>query len=363
MRLHGWMMMAVSGVCLTACMQAPAQVENRGEIFYGDRQLAALYEKINASAAYARQKTWEEEKQTRSAMVVSEEEDASESKPVLANVNSHSVRVAELQPVTVSNTPAPRVAQPVHAAAPAPKPAPFASAKTPVATNTTMHIVKPGETLFRISKDYNVPVDAIVQANQISDVTTVKAGHGLRIPSSNGTVVATASDVAPAAPITKPATQKIAYSKPLEQVSPKAPQPTVQQTAFIWPVKGPVVAQFGRQSGGLYNDGINIEAPHGTAVKAAAGGQVVYAGNELQGYGNLIILRHDNGWLTAYAHNDSLLVKRGQAVAQGQSIAKVGSSGKVDKPQLHFGVREGKEARNPLDILEGGKGVTLAAVR
>ena len=98
---------------------------------------------------------------------------------------------------------------------------------------------------------------------------------------------------------------------------------------------------------GRKNDGINIKAPLGTAVKAADAGTVAYAGNELKGFGNLILIKHHDGWITAYAHNDRLFVKKGQKVSRGEKIASVGSSGGVTSPQLHFEVRTGKKAVNP----------------
>jgi murein DD-endopeptidase MepM/ murein hydrolase activator NlpD len=116
---------------------------------------------------------------------------------------------------------------------------------------------------------------------------------------------------------------------------------------FIWPVKGKVLANFGRRGSGLHNDGINIAAEPNTPVKAADAGTVIYAGNELTAYGNLLLVRHANGYVTAYAHNKKLLVGRGDRVKQGQAIAHVGSTGDVDRPQLHFEIRKGERAVDP----------------
>jgi murein DD-endopeptidase MepM/ murein hydrolase activator NlpD len=116
---------------------------------------------------------------------------------------------------------------------------------------------------------------------------------------------------------------------------------------FIWPVRGKVLAKFGARGSGIHNDGINIEADPDTRVKAADGGMVIYAGNELAGYGNLLLVRHDKGFVTAYAHNKKLLVKRGTRVKQGQAIALVGATGDVDRPQLHFEIRKGNRAVDP----------------
>jgi murein DD-endopeptidase MepM/ murein hydrolase activator NlpD len=116
---------------------------------------------------------------------------------------------------------------------------------------------------------------------------------------------------------------------------------------FIWPVSGRVVSGYGPKGEGLHNDGINISAPRGAQVRAAGAGVVAYAGNELRGFGNLLLIRHAGGWVTAYAHNAKLLVRRGQKVSQGQLIARVGSTGSVIKPQLHFEIRRGRRAINP----------------
>ncbi len=115
---------------------------------------------------------------------------------------------------------------------------------------------------------------------------------------------------------------------------------------FVWPVEGRVLSSYGAEAGGGHNDGINIAAPSGTPVVAAAAGTVAYVGNELRGYGNLVLLKHQGGYLTAYAHNSKVLVHKGDRVARGQTIARVGATGAVKEPQLHFEIRDG---RNPID--------------
>ena len=124
-----------------------------------------------------------------------------------------------------------------------------------------------------------------------------------------------------------------------------------QQLAEQHPVAGKIVARFGPAGKGLHNDGINISAPVGTQVRAAGDGVVAYAGNELKGFGNLLLIKHADGWTTAYAHNDKLLVARGDKITQGQVIATVGRTGNVDSPQLHFEVRKGTQAMDPLEFL------------
>lgn len=143
------------------------------------------------------------------------------------------------------------------------------------------------------------------------------------------------------APIQKASTPSAVSSSP-------SILPPVASEQFLWPVSGPVISKFGPDKDGLKNDGINISAPSGTPVKAVAEGEVAYAGNELRGFGNLILLRHANGWISAYAHNESLTVKKGDKVRQGQVIAKVGQSGNVSQPQLHFELRKGAQAVDPI---------------
>jgi murein DD-endopeptidase MepM/ murein hydrolase activator NlpD len=116
-------------------------------------------------------------------------------------------------------------------------------------------------------------------------------------------------------------------------------------------VPGRPLASYGTGAGGTHNDGINIAAPAGTPVLAADAGVVAYAGNELRGYGNLLLVKHAGGWMTAYAHNFALLVKRGDRVKRGQEIARVGATGAVGEPQLHFEIRQGTRALDPGDHL------------
>jgi murein DD-endopeptidase MepM/ murein hydrolase activator NlpD len=129
--------------------------------------------------------------------------------------------------------------------------------------------------------------------------------------------------------------------------------PETGAAKFRWPVTGGrMIGNFGKRSDGTHNDGINLAVPFGTEVRAADGGRVAYAGNELKGYGNLILIRHDNGWVTAYAHGDELLVKRDDVVRKGQVIARAGKSGTVDQPQLHFELRQGAKPVDPLPYME-----------
>ncbi len=130
----------------------------------------------------------------------------------------------------------------------------------------------------------------------------------------------------------------------------RVPLPPTRNT-FLWPVEGRVISGFGAKPGGKHNDGINIAAPVGSDVRASQSGVVAYAGNELRGYGNLVLIRHNDGWMTAYAHNDSLLVGKGDLVRRGQVISRSGRSGGVSNPQAHFEIRRDGEPQDPLRLL------------
>jgi murein DD-endopeptidase MepM/ murein hydrolase activator NlpD len=171
----------------------------------------------------------------------------------------------------------------------------------------------------------------------------------------------TAAAIPPARPAAPPPAPMPSPPAPAVSPPPAPPDQTASLSlpppsprsgrSFLWPVAGKVVGRFGPMTGGTQNDGINIGAAEGTPVVAADAGTVAYAGNELRGYGNLILIKHADGWMTAYAHNSKLLVTRGQKVQRGQVIARVGASGAVTEPQLHFEVRRGSRALDPMDYL------------
>ncbi len=162
----------------------------------------------------------------------------------------------------------------------------------------------------------------------------------------------------PALPAAKPTPAPLAPTMaptppapPAGSEPPVATPPAGGNGAFLWPVRGHVLASYGSRTDGTHNDGINIAAPKGAAVQAADSGVVAYTGNELRGYGNLILVKHANGWISAYAHCDLILVKRGEKVTRGQVIARVGSTGNVSEPQLHFELRRGNRAVDPREVL------------
>lgn len=161
----------------------------------------------------------------------------------------------------------------------------------------------------------------------------------------------------PLVPGVKPAAPSAATVAPPSGATAEAPEvAAIPDTAktdgqFQWPLQGKVISRFGAKIGGQHNDGINIAAHAGDKVLAAGSGVVAYSGNELKGFGNLLLIRHANGWITAYAHNQKLLVKKGDKVKSGQPIATVGATGNVDSPQLHFEIRRGSDPVDPLQHL------------
>src|SRR5579864_731744 len=225
-------------------------------------------------------------------------------------------------------------------------------------------VVEPGQSLSGIAHAYHVSAPAIIAANHLTPPYKIETGKSLLIPGA-------ADAPTPMPPLAAAAPNPQGHAPPeiipLDGPAPKAPpRPSAAAEAhdepaaaaplphgghFAWPVRGHVLAGYGVAAGGKHNDGINIAAPRGTPVTAVDAGTVAYAGNELRGYGNLVLVKHANGWITAYAHCEELLVKRGDTVSRGQEIAKVGATGGVSEPQLHFELRQGKHAVDPREFL------------
>jgi len=242
------------------------------------------------------------------------------------------------------------------------------------------HVVQAGDTIYGISRRYGIDRSSLIRLNGIQPPYIIRIGQRLLLPASVRSAVANAE--APAAtptegpaPDTSGAITSLELTPPEAMPAPRAsvppPQPLSPSAAppakpepaiagasspasdgrFLWPVNGKLLSRFGEKAGGLRNDGLNIAAPRGAPVKAAEAGVVAYVGNEMQGFGNLLLIRHANGWTSAYAHNDRILVKRGDRVKRGQTVARVGSTGNVAEPQLHFEIRRGTEAVDPLPHL------------
>lgn len=215
------------------------------------------------------------------------------------------------------------------------------------------HVVRRGDTVYSISRTYGVDMATLTRTNHMQHPYTIKLGQKLLLPSKVNSQVASASSETPSAP-SVPERRPVDANYPAPAASlPKAPlpaPPTIDGD-FVWPAQGRIISSFGAKENGMHNDGINIALPAGTPVKAAQSGVVAYAGNELKGYGNLLLVRHANGWMTAYAHNSKLLVKRGDTVMRGQTISLAGSTGSVTSSQLHFEVRKGAKAVDPRSVI------------
>src|SRR5437763_12684566 len=265
----------------------------------------------------------------------------------------------------------PFASQEATASVPAPAVAPPAS--KPVAAAPTVHVVNRGDTLNSIARRNHVAVAALAKANHLDHSAKLRIGMKITVPGARSAAVEAAP--APAqqvATLTPPATRSAGAAPALQQQSARLAQATQQVEdkpaepvvfkpsettsalpSFRWPVRGKVITSYGAKTNGKTNDGINVAVPEGTPVKAAEDGVVAYSGNELKGYGNLVLVRHSNGYVTAYAHASELLVKRGDPIKRGQIIAKSGQSGEVGSPQLHFEIRKGSTPVDPLQFLNG----------
>ena len=235
-----------------------------------------------------------------------------------------------------------------------------------------VHTVKKGDTLYSIARTYGVDFTALARQNKIKEPWTISVGQHLYLPAtlsktsgySAQTMPSGATTYETASATTQPATatnekpaqsaQKSTAQTQKKVASKATPLPSVPKRSgkFDWPVKGSVISNFGVSGNGRRNDGINIAAPKGTPIKAAENGVVAYSGNELKGFGNLVLIKHSDGWITAYAHADKVSVKKGMTVKKGQTIGEVGNTGNVKTPQLHFEVRKGTKASNPINYLK-----------
>lgn len=240
--------------------------------------------------------------------------------------------------------------------------------QTLVLPRARLHTVAKGDTVFSISRRYDVNMSHLARINRLGPPFTIAVGQQLVIPGPGdqaGTMIAKASpglatnssaNARATAPKATAANSPRQAQKP-QRVARKQPVPAPPPRSgksFSWPVQGKIISGFGPKQGGYHNDGINIATSAGTPVFAAENGVVSYAGNELRGYGNLLLVQHAGGWITAYAHNQKLLVSRGDKIAKGQLIAHAGDTGGVRRPQLHFEIRKGATPVNPIKYLRSG---------
>lgn len=218
-----------------------------------------------------------------------------------------------------------------------------------VVARDRLYRVRKGDTLYSISRATKVQVGKIASANRLRAPYTLDIGQQLVIPQAP---VANTQVPAAAPQRTVRKTQEPHNVGELARtVSYTQPDPSPRKSLFAWPVRGAVVSEYGAGDLGRRNDGVNIAAPAGTAVRAAADGEVVYRGSELDGFGNLLLIKHTDGFVTAYGHNEAMLVRKGQQVRQGQIIAKVGQTGAVTSPQLHFEIRQNLKSVDPVALL------------
>lgn len=210
-----------------------------------------------------------------------------------------------------------------------------------------IHVVKKGDTFYSISRMYSVDMRNLIKVNDIEEPYILPINLKLKIPAA---VVAQKSYK-----LKNENTYKIGPKQKIAKSNVTITQlknpPKRNGKKFDWPVKGEILTKFGPAGSGLHNDGINIKVKEGTSVKAAENGVVAYAGNELKGFGNLLLVKHSDGWMTAYAHVQKFLAKRGDIVQKGQIIAKAGKTGNAKETQLHFEIRKGVKAVNPLGYL------------
>lgn len=200
-----------------------------------------------------------------------------------------------------------------------------------------MHTIRAGETLYRLSREYGTTVGSIQRANPDVQVNGLRIGQQIRVP-VNGDVAQKSSSAPKTTASSTRAEKKIIAS-------------AARASGLAWPVNGKIINKFGSGGSGITHTGLNIAVPENTPVAAAEAGTVIYADDGLKSYGNLVLIRHDNGLVTAYAHNSSLTVKKNETVEKGQVIAYSGKSGNVTQPQVHFEVRRNAQAIDPMEML------------
>lgn len=245
---------------------------------------------------------------------------------------------------------------------------------------TAIYVVKDKDTIESVSQRYGVPVQVIAERNKLQPPYTLKPGQSLAmpgarfVPDSAGEPVTATANHAPGS-VKREALASPVKGEPPRSAAPREPttlSPPPSQTSvtvpatppappaasappparMAWPIKGKILVPYGASAGGQKSDGIDIQAEPGAPVKAAEGGTVVYSGSEVAHLGNLLLVQHPGGYITAYGNNESLLVKKGDTVKKGQAIAKAGNSGGAASPRVHFEVRRGgSRTVDPMTVL------------
>lgn len=236
-----------------------------------------------------------------------------------------------------------------------------------VPDNAYVHVIESGESLYTIARRYNTTAQAIVGTNNLGSPDKIFVGQKIIIPSMTAkppvvapVQTASTTPMSPIKPAQAPAVAEAAPAPaaPAPVAAAPAPAPVKTATAtpemsgadkFRWPVSGKVITDFIASKG----TGINIEVPEGTPIRAAENGQVIYVGSGVEGFGNLILVRHANGYVSAYAHLKNTTVAKGDNVLRGDNIGTAGMTGSVSRPQLHFELRKGATPVDPIPLLAG----------
>ena len=228
------------------------------------------------------------------------------------------------------------------------------------------YYVAKGDTLYSISFRFSIDVTSLAKLNRLKAPYTIFPGQILKLTAAQASIATNGKSVSKVSHSssvisssnkrqnTSSYSAKSSVQRPPKTSKIKSSKKTFKtqksnDKGWVWPVKGKIIAKFSTNSAKL-NKGLDISAPLGTAVKSSRSGSVVYSGSRLKGYGNLIIVKHNNGYLSAYAHNQSILVKEGDWVKQGQKIATLGSSASI-QPKLHFEIRKSGKPVDPLKYL------------
>ena len=219
--------------------------------------------------------------------------------------------------------------------------------------------VREGDSLSRIARRHGVSLRDLIEVNRASPPYRIYPGQELRLPGRSATAAEDPSrnGGGRAAPRSASGVSTVESGAPAEETqaerssanaeSSNGLRPPEGGTDFMWPLEGRILARYGRIGDGRRNDGINIAGRRGDPVRAVADGTVSYAGNEIRGFGNLLLVRHADGWISAYAHNERVLVRKGERVRKGQVVSRVGSTGNVGGPQLHFELRRNDRLVDP----------------
>lgn len=270
-----------------------------------------------------------------------------------ANPAPAPARKPDMPPATSSAPPA-RATRPSVETAPLDPPAPVAS-KPVTSTPAMNHMAAPSPAPVTgkrgvEAESLSPPPTTAAQPNSGSTASANPVVPATRQPAPIAPAPSPAPAPSAAAPTATPPAPQVATAVPLAKPDEAPPPRTAAR--FMWPLRGEIISTYGTKPGGLRNDGINIAAAQGTAVAAAESGIVAYAGNQLKSFGNLVLIRHDGGWVTVYAHLADIGVQQGQRVTRGQPIGTVGQTGNVRSPQLHFAVRKGDQVVDPMGQLE-----------